>query len=137
MTMPPDGARASRERGRRETRRIVVRNLVLPARVGVYRHEKSGPQRVRINLELITEDPRQSPSDEIDDVVNYETVVSGVKEVLAEGHTNLVETLAEKIAEVCLSDLRVTGVRVGVEKLHAISEAEGVGVEIERFRANH
>ena len=127
----------SRERGRRETRRIVVRNLVLPARVGVYRHEKAGPQRVRINLELITEDPRQSPSDEIDDVVNYETVVSDVKEVLAEGHTNLVETLAEKIAEVCLSDLRVTGVRVGIEKLHAISEAEGVGIEIERFRSNH
>lgn len=126
----------NRERDRRETRRIVVRNLVLPARVGVYRHEKSGPQRVRINLELITGDLRQPPGDKIADVVDYEKVVSDVKEVLAEGHTNLVETLAEKIAETCLSDPRVTDVRVSIEKLHAIPEAEGVGVEIERFRSN-
>ncbi len=137
MTASPDGAGLSRERERLETRRIVIRNLVLSARVGVYRHEKSGPQQVRINLELITEDPRRSPNDEIDHVVSYETVVLGVKEVLAEGHTNLVETLAEKIAELCLSDLRVVGVHVGVEKLHAIPEAESVGVEIKRFRPNH
>ena len=137
VDMSPDGENLSRERERRETQRIIIRNLILPARVGVYRHEKSGPQQVRINLELIVEDPRQSLNDEIDDVVSYETVILSVKEVLAEGHTNLVETLAEKIAGICLSDLRVVGVLVRIEKLHAISEAESVGVEIERFRSNH
>ena len=60
-----------------------------------------------------------------------------MKEILAEGHINLVETLAEKVAGLCLSDPRVSGARVGVEKLHAISEAESVGVEIERVRANN
>ena len=120
-----------------ETRRVIIRNLVLPARVGVYRHEQSAPQQVRINIELTTEDPPQPLNDEIRNVVSYEEVVLSVKEVLAQGHINLVETLADLIADLCLSDNRVVGVRVGVEKLHAIPEAESVGVEIERFRSNH
>ena len=121
----------------RDSRRVIIRNLILPARVGVYHHEKSAPQQVRINIELMTEDPLKPLSDEIHNVVNYEEVVLSVKEVLAQGHINLVETLADVIAELCLSDSRVVGVRVGIEKLHAIPEAESVGVEIERFRFNH
>ena len=121
----------------RDSRRVIIRNLVLPARVGVYRHEKSAPQQVRINIELTTEDSPQPLNDEIRNVVNYEEVVLSVKEVLAQGHINLVETLADVIAELCLSDSRVAGVRIGIEKLHAIPEAESVGIEIERFRSNH
>lgn len=120
----------------RATHRVVVRNLVLPARIGVYRHEQSAPQRVRINLELTVEDSGQPLNDEIRNVVSYEDVVNGVKAILEQGHINLVETLAEKVVEFCLADLRVAGVRVGIEKLHAIPEAESAGVEIERFRTN-
>lgn len=119
-----------------ETHRIVVRNLVLPARVGVYRHERSGPQRVRINLKLTIAGSDKPLNDEIGNVVSYEDLVNGVKEILAQGHINLVETLAEKVADLCLSDGRVSGVRVGIEKLHAISEAESVGVEIEKFQTS-
>jgi dihydroneopterin aldolase len=134
---------SAKQVGRREglesgvTGRVIIRNLVLLARVGVYRHEQSTPQQVRINIELTTEDPPQPLNDEIRNVVNYEEVVLSVKEVLAQSHINLVETLAEMIADLCLADARVVGVRVGIEKLHAISEAESVGVEIERFRSNH
>ena len=115
--------------------RVFVRDLVLPARIGVYRHEQSGPQRVRINVELTVRDDEQQLNDEIGNVVSYEDVVNGIKEILTRGHINLVETLAEQVADFCLDDHRVTGVRVGIEKLHAIDEAESVGVEIERFRS--
>jgi dihydroneopterin aldolase len=121
----------------RDTWRVIIRNLVLPARVGVYRHEQLAPQQVRINIELTTEDPPRPLNDEIRNVVSYEEVVLSVKEVLVRGHINLVETLAEAITDLCLSDTRVVGARVGIEKLHAIPEAESVGVEIERLRSNH
>jgi dihydroneopterin aldolase len=54
--------------------------------------------------------------------------------MLAEGHINLVETLAEKIAELCLGDGRVETARIRVEKLDVYAEAASVGIEIERSR---
>ena len=121
----------------RTTRQIVIRNLTLPACVGVYRHEKSAPQKVRINLELTVSEPQGPLDDEIKNVVSYEDIVLSVKEVLAQGHINLVETLAELILDLCFIDERVEGVLVRIEKLHAITEAESVGVKIERFRSEY
>ena len=54
--------------------------------------------------------------------------------IVAEGHTLLVETLAEKIALAALVDPRVARARVSVEKPDAFTEAAGVGVIVERMR---
>ncbi len=54
--------------------------------------------------------------------------------MIAEGHIRLIETLAERIATACFADSRVKTARVRVEKLHALSNAESAGVEIERTR---
>jgi len=67
-------------------------------------------------------------------VLNYETIVDGIK-ALADGkHINLVESLADRIAELCLADPRVRAARVMVEKLDIYAEAASVGVMIERRR---
>ena len=68
-------------------------------------------------------------------MVDYETVVKRVRAIIARGHVNLVETLAELIAQDCLRDERVLVARIRIEKLRAIPEAVSVGVEIERARA--
>ncbi|MCH9020042.1 MAG: dihydroneopterin aldolase, partial [Proteobacteria bacterium] len=70
--------------------------------------------------------------DKIANVVSYDDIVAGVKAIVARGHVNLVETLAERIGDFCMADARVAAVRVRVEKLDAIREAASVGVEIER-----
>ena len=115
------------------TMKVFVRDLILPCRIGVYGHEKHGAQRVRINLELTcVEHP--AINDEHHNVVCYAEVVDGIRRLLAEGHINLVETLAERIASACFEDARVKTARVRVEKLHALSNAESAGVEIERTR---
>ena len=117
------------------TLRVFVRDLVLPCRIGVYSHEKHGEQRVRINLDLTcVEHP--AINDEHDNVVCYAEVVEGIRKLLAEGHINLVETLAERIAADCLEDRRVLSVKVRVEKLDVMPDAASVGVEIERHRLN-
>jgi 7,8-dihydroneopterin aldolase/epimerase/oxygenase len=117
------------------TLRVFVRDLVLPCRIGVYSHEKHGDQRVRINLDLTClEHP--AINDEHDNVVCYAEVVEGIRKLLAEGHINLVETLAERIAADCLEDRRVVSAKVRVEKLDVMPDAGSVGVEIERHRLN-
>ena len=114
-------------------RRVFVRDLVLPARIGIYEHEKTGPQRVRINLDLEVEDGPPE-ADEIDHVVSYEPLVLAARDILAAGHIALLETLAERLAAECLSDPRVRLARVRVEKLDAFPDADSVGIEIERAR---
>ncbi len=128
------------EEGRRH---VFIRDMVLPASIGIYPHEQSAPQRVRINLDLaVAEGPFGGPGlsrgrvgrDDLSRVVNYETIVVNVRSAVAAGHVMLVETLAERIAELCLDDSRVEFARVRVEKLDVFDDLASVGVEIERRR---
>lgn len=114
--------------------RILVRDLVLKCSIGIHAHERLAPQRVRVNVDMAAFEQAGPLSDDIANVVSYEDVIEGVKGILANGHINLVETLAEKIAALCLEDGRVDSVKVRVEKLDVYAEAASVGIEIERRR---
>ena len=111
-------------------RHVFVRDLVLITRIGVHAHEREAPQRVRINLDLAVQEG--ALEDRLENVVCYEALLQRVRGVLQEGHVNLVETLAERIAVLCLQDTRVRSARVRVEKLDIFPDVGSVGVEIER-----
>ena len=111
---------------------LFVRDLVLPARIGVYPHEHQAPQRVRLNLDLGVVDSGQAPA-ELAAVVDYEALTGRVRRLIEQGHVALVEQLAERLARLCLEDPRVRTVRVRVEKLDALADCAAVGVEIERL----
>ncbi len=120
----------------RQLRLVFVRGLALQARLGIYPHEKAAPQRVIIGVELAVEDeaaPTSVGSDDLRRVVNYESVVRAARAAV-DGHTLLVETLAERIAAAALADPRVVRARVTVEKPDAFPDAATVGVTIERIR---
>jgi dihydroneopterin aldolase len=113
-------------------RRILIRDLELSAKIGIYTHERLDAQMIRINISL---DVGTGPvADRIEDVVSYADVVEQVKKLVASGHVNLAETLAERIADLCLADARVQEAWVRLEKLHAIAEAGGVGCEVTKRR---
>ena len=127
------GLRRLLERAGASTYRLRVRDLLLPCRIGIYDYERQHPQRVRINIELDVADPGAFAAD-FSRVLNYETIVDGIKSIIAAGHIDLVETLAERIAELCLGDVRAVTVTVGVEKLDVYPESDGVGISIVRRR---
>ena len=112
---------------------VFVRDLLLTAKIGLHQHERLASQRIRINLDLTVADDGPI-DDDYDNVVCYGGLVTGVRQVVGAGHVNLAETLAERIAEMCLADSRVLSARVRVEKLDVFPEATSVGVELERFR---
>lgn len=105
--------------------RVVIRDLVLMAEVGIYDHEHGRRQRVRVGLDLET-DPREP-------AVTAGEAAAAVQAVLASGHIMLLETMAERMAARCLADPRVRSVRVRVEKPDIFPDAT-VGVEFERRR---
>jgi len=105
---------------------------MLSCSIGIYEYERQHPQRVRINVELDVADPGDFAGGEFAKVLNYEMIVEGAKAIVAGGHIDLVETLAERIAALCLDDPRAVSVTVAVDKLDVYSEAEAVGVSIVR-----
>ncbi|MFL5237998.1 MAG: dihydroneopterin aldolase [Rhizomicrobium sp.] len=114
-------------------RHVFIRNLELLAQIGIHGHERGKPQPVRVNVDLAVEDAAVL-EDRLDSVVDYESMTTKIRTLVASGHINLAETLAERIAEACFQDSRVKTARVRVEKLHALPGAESAGVEIERHR---
>ncbi len=114
--------------------RVFVRDLILSCSIGVHAHEHEAPQRVKIDLSMWVRENPAPIDDDIANVISYEDVVSGIERLLGDGHIKLVETAAERIADLCLEDRRCAKVRVKVEKLDVYTNAAGVGVEIERSR---
>ena len=115
---------------------VFIRDLMLTALIGVYRHEKENPQPVRINLDLAVKENLAANKDRLAEVVSYEDIADGVRKLVAIGHVNLVETLAQRIADMCFNHQRVQAVRVRIEKLAVFEDAASAGVEIERYRSD-
>ncbi|HEX3665638.1 MAG TPA: dihydroneopterin aldolase [Rhizomicrobium sp.] len=115
-------------------RHVFIRDLELLAHIGIHGHEITKHQPVRINVDLAVDDigPLE---DRLERVVDYEAITLQIRALVAKGHINLAETLAEQIATACLEDNRVHCVKVRVEKLHAVPGAQSAGVEIERCAA--
>ena len=114
------------------TYRILVKDLVLLCSIGAYPQERLHRQRVRFNVDLRALWPLGALDDDLGKVVNYKDITTGIRTLVEEGHINLVETLAARIAERCLADKRIVSVLVRVEKLERGPDA--VGVEIVRPR---
>jgi dihydroneopterin aldolase len=115
-------------------RRVLIRDMVVPAEIGAFRHERGIRQRVRINVELLAEEDARPIDDDLRNVVDYDEIVRGIRALIRAGHLNLVETLAERIATLCFADWRVRSAKVRIEKLDVYDDVAAVGVEIERRR---
>lgn len=113
---------------------IFLRGIELDARVGVHRFERERPQRIRLDLTLFVSRAGEPESDRLGDVLNYERVVEAVRALCAGAHINLLETVAERIAKLCLAEAQVAGVRVSVAKPDIFPDVEAVGVRIERWK---
>jgi dihydroneopterin aldolase len=117
---------------KRAQRRVFVRDLEIVASVGVLEHEKRYEQRIIISADLFVRDDYDGVSDRLADVLDYGKVVDGIVRLVQSDHVNLIETLAERIANQCLVDTRVERVRVRIEKPEVMQSCRSVGIEIER-----
>jgi len=114
--------------------RIFVHDLVLDVEIGVYTNEKGVTQRVRFSVDVDMIPATRALEDDIGRAFDYDTIIKGIKTIIARGHINLVETLAETIARHCLAHPRAARVAVRIEKLD--KEPGAVGVEIVRAKGS-
>ncbi|MES1980877.1 MAG: dihydroneopterin aldolase [Pseudomonadota bacterium] len=111
---------------------IFLRELKIDTLIGVYEWEKRVAQTLQIDLEIGLPNSRAFQSDNIADALDYSEVVRHIQSTLGNRHFNLLETLAEHIAQILLNEFSAPWVKVSVAKLNAIRGSRMVGISIER-----
>lgn len=111
---------------------IFLHDLKVETVIGIWEWERKIRQTVAIDLDMSADIRKAAASDSVDDTLNYKLVAKRVQQFVADSSFQLVETLAEKIAEIVLGEFDVAWVRVKVNKPGAIRGARDVGVLIER-----
>ena len=115
-------------------RKVVIKNLILNIFIGIHDFEKKKKQKVRFNIEVET-NPNTKPSNkDFSTIIDYETLVNKIKELVKKQHHELLEELAENIFRIIFQNKLVKKANVKLEKLHIIRESESVGVDITKNR---
>ncbi len=114
--------------------RILISDLAARCIIGVNEEERREKQDVLINLKLLADLRKACKSDRFEDTVDYRRIKKKILVMVEGSQYYLLEALAEAVAEICLSDPKISYVTVKVEKPSALRFARTVGVEITRPR---
>jgi len=113
---------------------IFLNDLRVETIVGIWDWERKIRQTVSIDLEMGTDIRRAAATDSIEDTLNYKDVAKRVQQFVADSEFHLVETMAEKVAEIVLGEFELPWIDVRINKPGAIRGARDVGVRIRRYR---
>jgi dihydroneopterin aldolase len=118
------------------TDELAVTGIECFAYHGVLEHERRQGQAFVIDLTLGVNTRCAASSDDLHDTVDYGSLIARVKAAVESDPVDLIETLAERISDVCLSDDRVEWARVTVHKPGAPIEAAFADVTLTITRSN-
>jgi 7,8-dihydroneopterin aldolase/epimerase/oxygenase len=116
---------------------IFLSGLTVDCIVGIWDWERRVKQKVVLDLEMATDVRKAAASDSIDDTLDYKRVAKRLLQFVGESRYQLVETLAERVAELVVEEFNVPWVRVRLNKQGAIRGARDVGILIERRREDY
>jgi 7,8-dihydroneopterin aldolase/epimerase/oxygenase len=114
------------------TRRVFIEGFELIGRVGIYEHERRYEQRLVVSLDLEVADNYDGVCDELDGVYDYDHAIGAIRATVESRHFNLLETLAESIAQAVLTHDDVLAIKVRLAKPDVLIACRAVGIEIER-----
>jgi len=111
---------------------VFINDLRIETIIGIYDWERKVKQTISLDLEMGTDISKSAETDAIEDTLNYKAVAKRLIAFVGESEYQLVETLAEKIAEIVLKEFNVPRVKLTVRKPGAVRGSRDVGVVIER-----
>ncbi len=111
---------------------VYLRDLKISCVIGVWEWERRIKQTVAVDLDMAADVRAAASSDRLEDTLDYKAVTKRLIDFVEKSEFHLVETLAEKIAAIILTEFSVSWVRVRINKKGAIRGASEVGVVIER-----
>ena len=111
---------------------VFIRELRIKTVIGIYDWERKIKQDVVFDLEMAADIAKAAQSDNIEDALDYKTISKRIIDFVEKSEFQLVETLAEKVAEIILTEFKVPWLKLQLNKQGALSAARDVGVTIER-----
>jgi len=111
---------------------VYIRDLQIKTIIGIYDWERKIKQTVSIDIEMATDIAKAAASDNIEDALNYKAVGKRIIQFVEESSYQLVETMAEKVAQIVLDEFAVPWLRLRVSKPGALRGSKDVGLVIER-----
>ena len=115
-------------------RKVIIKNLVLNIFIGIHKFEKKKKQKVRFNIEVITNPFVEPNNKDLTTILNYEEIINKIKILVKKEHHELLEDLAENIFTIIFQNRLAQKVKIKIEKLEIIKNSESVGVEFSKSR---
>ncbi|MCW8876759.1 MAG: dihydroneopterin aldolase [Kangiellaceae bacterium] len=111
---------------------VFVRQLEVNTVIGVFDWEREIKQKLVFDLELGTDIGKSAETDALEDTLDYKAISHAVYDFVEKSEYQLVETVAEKVADLILTQFPVRWLSLTLNKPGAVSVAQSVGVKIER-----
>lgn len=111
---------------------VFINDLCIETVIGIYDWERKIKQTVALDLEMAFDNRRPAASDRIEDTLDYKKVAKRLIAFVEDAHFELVETLAERCAQIVLAEFDVAWLRLKLSKPGAVRGSRAVGVIIER-----
>jgi len=111
---------------------VFIKNLKIEAVIGVFDWEREIKQALYFDFELATDISKAANSDDLKDTLDYNALSIAVTQFVEQSGFQLIETLAERVAELIIQDFNVPWLRLRLNKKGAIKNADDVGIIIER-----
>ena len=115
-------------------RKVIIKNLILNMFIGIHNFEKKKTQRVRFNIEVVTNPYIKPNNKDLSTILNYEDVINKIQILVKKRHHDLIEDLAENIFEIIFQNRIVKKTNVKIEKLDIVKNSESVGIEFSKNR---
>jgi dihydroneopterin aldolase len=112
--------------------KVFIEDLRIETVIGIYDWERKIRQTIALDLEMAFDNRRPAASDKIEDTLDYKKVAKRLIAFVEESHFELVETLAERCADIVRREFGVAWLRLKLSKLGAVTGSKAVGVIIER-----
>jgi len=112
--------------------RVFIEDLRINTIIGIYEWEREVKQTVALDIEMAADNTKPAGSENIEDALNYKAVAKRLIAFTEESQFQLVETLAERLAEIIITEFNVPWLRLKLSKPGAVTGTRSVGVIIER-----
>ena len=111
---------------------VFIEDLRIDTIIGIYDWEREIKQTIALDIEMQADNRKPAATENIEDALNYKAVAKSLIAFTEKSQFQLVETLAERLVEIILSDFNVPWCRLKLSKLGAVTGSRSVGVIIER-----
>ena len=111
---------------------VYLKDLRIETVIGIYDWERQIKQTIVLDIEMASDIAAAAATDNIEDALNYKSIAKRLIEFVGTSEFQLVETLAERIAQIIITEFGVPWLKLQVNKQGALRGARDVGVIIER-----